>query len=359
ELFFCERGRFQTAGRAIHDTHPYGWLSFAEVIQYSSNIGAAKVGERLGRERYHRYLRAFGFGGRTGIELPGETPGIVRPVQRWTHVDLATLSFGQGVSVTPVQMAAAFAAIANGGTLLRPFVVKRVVAPDGEVVLENEPTAVRRVVSTRSARTTTELLRRVVEHEGGTGTKARLEDFPVAGKTGTAQKVDPSTGVYSSKRIGSFVGFVPADEPRAVILVLIDEPSTSSYGGVVAAPVFRAIAAGVLKRLGVEPPAPIVLARAPRGAPQKPGARRARTAARGAGVIVGEGEGAAKGGVPVVSVAAVRRVLAHAAARLAGEPSAGLTLVGVTGTNGKTSTTFILEAIWLAAGLRAGVIGTV
>ena len=279
ELFFCERGRFQTAGRAIHDTHPYGWLSFAEVIQYSSNIGAAKVGERLGRERYHRYLRAFGFGGRTGIELPGETPGIVRPVQRWTHVDLATLSFGQGVSVTPVQMAAAFAAIANGGTLLRPFVVKRVVAPDGEVVLENEPTAVRRVVSTRSARTTTELLRRVVEHEGGTGTKARLEDFPVAGKTGTAQKVDPSTGVYSSKRIGSFVGFVPADEPRAVILVLIDEPSTSSYGGVVAAPVFRAIAAGVLKRLGVEPPAPIVLARAPRGAPQKPGARRARTAA--------------------------------------------------------------------------------
>src|SRR5437870_337281 len=254
-------------------------LSFAEVIQYSSNIGATKVGERLGRERFHRYLRAFGFGDRTGIELPGETPGIVRPVQRWTHVDLATLSFGQGVSVTPVQMAAAFAAIANGGTLLRPFVVKRVVAPDGEVVLENEPTAVRRVVSTRSARTTTELLRRVVEHEGGTGTKARLEDFPVAGKTGTAQKVDPSTGVYSSKRIGSFVGFVPADEPRAVILVLIDEPSTSSYGGVVAAPVFRAIAAGVLKRLGVEPPAPIVLARAPRGAPQKPGARRARTAA--------------------------------------------------------------------------------
>ena len=274
ELFFCERGRFQTAGRAIHDTHPYGWLSFAEVIQYSSNIGATKVGERLGRERFHRYLRAFGFGDRTGIELPGETPGIVRPVQRWTHVDLATLSFGQGVSVTPVQMAAAFAAIANGGTLLRPFVVKRVVAPNGEVVLENEPTAVRRVVSTRSARTTTELLRRVVEEEGGTGTKARLEDFPVAGKTGTAQKVDPSTGVYSSKRIGSFVGFVPADEPRAVILVLIDEPATSSYGGVVAAPVFPAIAAAVLKRLGVEPPAPIVVARAPR-APEKPGPKPA------------------------------------------------------------------------------------
>ena len=270
ELFFCERGRFMAGGRAIHDAHPHGWLSFAEVIQYSSNIGASKVGERLGRERYHRYLRAFGFGARTGIELPGETPGIMRPVASWSQIDLATLSFGQGVSVTPVQMAAAFAAIANGGTLLRPFVVKRILAPNGEVVFENEPTAVRRVVSARSARTTTELLRRVVEQEGGTGTKARLEDFAVAGKTGTAQKVDPSTGGYSSKRIGSFVGFVPADEPRAVILVLIDEPGTSSYGGVVAAPVFRAIAAAVLKRLGVQPPAPAGLTRVAHIVPAKP-----------------------------------------------------------------------------------------
>jgi len=275
ELFFCEHGRFQAGGRTIHDAHPYGWLSFAEVIQFSSNIGATKVGERLGRDRYHRYLRAFGFGNRTGIELPGETPGIMRPVESWSRIDLATLSFGQGVSVTPLQMSTAFAAIANGGTLLRPYVVRRIVAPGGEVVLENEPTAVRRVISTRSARTTTELLRRVVEEEGGTGTKARLEEFPVAGKTGTAQKVDPTTGGYSSKRIGSFAGFVPADEPRAVILVLIDEPSTSSYGGVVAAPVFRAIAAAVLKRLGVEPPAPTVVARAPGAVPATPRAKPA------------------------------------------------------------------------------------
>ena len=274
ELFFCEHGRFQAGGRTIHDAHPYGWLSFAEVIQFSSNIGATKVGERLGRDRYHRYLRAFGFGNRTGIELPGETPGIMRPVESWSRIDLATLSFGQGVSVTPLQMATAFAAIANGGTLLRPYVVRRIVAPGGDVVLENEPMAVRRVISTRSARTTTELLRRVVEEEGGTGTKARLEEFPVAGKTGTAQKVDPTTGGYSSKRIGSFAGFVPADEPRAVILVLIDEPSTSSYG-VVAAPVFRAIAAAVLKRLGVEPPAPTVVARAPGAVPATPRAKPA------------------------------------------------------------------------------------
>ncbi len=274
EMFFCENGRYQIGKWTVHDSHPHGWLSFAEVIQYSSNIGATKVGDRLGRDRYYRYLRAFGFGQRTGIELPGETPGIMRPVDSWARIDLATHSFGQGVSVTPVQMAAAFAAIANGGTLYKPFVVKRIVAPTGEVVLENEATALRRTVSARSAKTTTELLERVVEEEGGTGAKARLDEFPVAGKTGTAQKVDPRTGGYSSKRIGSFVGFVPADAPRLVILVLIDEPTTTSYGGIVAAPVFRAIAGTVLKRLGVEPSRPTELASAPRPPAPAPSPRR-------------------------------------------------------------------------------------
>jgi cell division protein FtsI (penicillin-binding protein 3) len=136
-------------------------------------------------------------------------------------------------------------------------------------VLENEPTALRRVVSVHSAQTTTDMLRRVVEEEGGTGTKARLDDFPVAGKTGTAQKVDPRTGGYSSKRIGSFVGFAPADQPRVVVLVLIDEPGTTSYGGIVAAPVFRAIAGTVLKRLGVVPARPTQLVSAP-AAPATP-----------------------------------------------------------------------------------------
>ena len=254
EMIFCENGHASVGKWTIHDAHPHGWLSFAEVIQYSSNIGASKVGERLGRERYFRYLRSFGFGSRTGIELPGETPGILRPVESWARIDLVTHSFGQGVSVTPIQMAAAFGAIANGGTLMRPFVVRRIVGPTGEIVFENQATAVRRVVSPEVAHATTNLLRRVVEEDGGTGMKARLEDFPVAGKTGTAQKVNPKTGGYSSKGIGSFVGFVPADAPRLVILVLIDEPGTSSYGGVVAAPVFRAIATAALKRLGVTPP---------------------------------------------------------------------------------------------------------
>ena len=253
EMFFCEHGRAHIGRWMIHDTHPHGWLSFAEVIQYSSNIGATKVAERLGRERFYRYLLAFGFGTRTGIDLPGETPGIMRPLETWSRIDLATHSFGQGISVTTLQMATAFAAIANGGVLMRPFVVRRIVMPGGEVALETGPVVVRRVVSARTAETVTALLRRVVEERGGTGTKAKLDDFPVAGKTGTAQKVNLLTGGYSSKRIGSFVGFVPADAPRAVILVLIDEPRTASYGGVVAAPVFRAIASAVLKRLAVEP----------------------------------------------------------------------------------------------------------
>jgi cell division protein FtsI (penicillin-binding protein 3) len=275
DTFFCENGRYQIGKWPIHDSHPHGWLTFAQVIQYSSNIGASKVAERLGAARYHRYLRAFGFGARTGIELPGETPGIMRPVETWARIDLATHSFGQGVSVTPVQMAAAFGAIANGGLLMRPFLVRRIVAPAGDVKLRNEPTVVRRVISARAAQTVTALLRRVVEEKGGTGEKARLDDFPVAGKTGTAQKVNLQTGGYSTKRIGSFVGFVPADRPRVVILVLIDEPGTSSYGGVVAAPVFRAIAASVLKRLGVEGRAPAVqmVAVPPVPVPRRPAAR--------------------------------------------------------------------------------------
>ena len=253
DRFFCENGAWHVGKWTVHDSHSHGWLSFAEVIQFSSNIGAAKVGDRLGRERYGPWLRSFGFGQRSGVELPDESPGIMRNEKSWARIDLLTQSFGQGISVTPMQMAVAYAAIANGGQLMRPFIVRRITGPNGDVTLEHEPTPIRRVMSQRTAQVTTELLRRVVEEKGGTGSRARLDDFTVAGKTGTAQKVDPRTRAYSSKRIGSFVGFVPADHPRAVILVLIDEPSTSSYGGVVAAPVFRNIASGVMQALRVTP----------------------------------------------------------------------------------------------------------
>ena len=271
ERFFCENGAWRVGKWTVHDSHPHGWLSFAEVIQFSSNIGAAKVGDRLGRERYGSWLHSFGFGQRTGVELPDESPGIMRDEKSWARIDLLTQSFGQGISATPMQMAVAYAAIANGGQLMRPFIVRRITGPNGDVILEHEPTAIRRVMSQRTAQITTELLRRVVEEKGGTGSRARLDDFTVAGKTGTAQKVDPRTRAYSSKRIGSFVGFVPADHPRAVILVLIDEPTTSSYGGVVAAPVFRNIASGVMQALHVTPE------RAPGPAPDETRAQQAKT----------------------------------------------------------------------------------
>lgn len=255
ERIFCENGSHPIGKWVIHDSHPHGWLSFAEVIQFSSNIGVSKIADRLGKERLNDYLRRFGFGARSGVELPDESGGIMSKVGRWARINLATISFGQGISVTPLQMAAAYGVIANGGTLMKPYLVRRITSPTGEVTHERKPTAVGRVISDKTATITTELLRRVVEEKGGTGSKARLEDFSVAGKTGTAQKVDSRTRAYSSKRIGSFVGFVPADKPRAVILVLIDEPSTSSYGGVVAAPVFRAIAGEVLAALRVQAPA--------------------------------------------------------------------------------------------------------
>jgi cell division protein FtsI (penicillin-binding protein 3) len=251
EHFFCENGRFKFGKWWIRDSHPHGWLSFTEVIRYSSNICTAKVAARVGAARYYRYLRDFGFGQRTGVEVPGESRGILRPVESWATVDLATHSFGQGIAVTPLQMVAAFGAIANGGTLMQSYVVRRIVGADGRTVRENRPVAVRRVLGERAAALTTELLRGVVEEEGGTGRQARLDGVHVAGKTGTAQKSREDGRGYSSKRVASFIGFVPSDRPRAVILVLVDEPGTTSYGGVVAAPVFRAIAGEVLDLLDV------------------------------------------------------------------------------------------------------------
>jgi cell division protein FtsI (penicillin-binding protein 3) len=251
ELVFCEHGRLRVGGRTIRDHHGHGWLSLAEIIQVSSNIGAAKIGERLGRDRYHEHLASLGFGRPTGIDLPGETGGLLRPRASWTRIDLATASFGQGVAVTPIQMARAFAAIANGGLLVEPYVATRAVGAGGELVWERRPTVVRRVMRPETARAVTAMLERVVE-EGGTGTRARIEGVRVAGKTGTAQKVEPGTGRYSPHgRIASFIGFLPADAPRLVILALVDEPRTSTYGGIVAAPVFRAIASEAIARLGV------------------------------------------------------------------------------------------------------------
>lgn len=256
DLFYCESGKYSYAGKVIHDSHEYGWLPFYKIIQYSSNIGVTKVAEKLRKERYFKYIERFGFGRLTDVDLPGEASGMVRPSDRWSTIDLATHAFGQGISVTPIQLVMAYGAIANGGFLMRPFVVRRVVSPSGEALLENKPHVVRRVISERTAGLLTSVLKGVVS-DGGTGTMAGVEGFEVAGKTGTAQKPDLVRGGYEArKRVASFIGFVPADDPRLVLLVLIDEPEVNVYGGVVAAPVFRNIASGTLRHLGVAPDKP-------------------------------------------------------------------------------------------------------
>ena len=252
EPVWCENGRYAVGRQTIHDHDPYEVLSFSEVIQHSSNIGSAKIGERLGPERFAHAIEAFGFGRQTGIDLSGEATGLVRPVASWKPIDLATASFGQGLAVTPLQLARAFAAIANGGRLVRPYIVREVADESGRPLLVGQPHTERRVLSPATAAQVREILTTVVE--GGTGQAARINGFRVAGKTGTAQKVDPKTRAYSrSDYMSSFVGFVPADDPALVILVVVDRPRTNHYGGVVAAPVFRRIAIEGLHRLGIRP----------------------------------------------------------------------------------------------------------
>jgi cell division protein FtsI (penicillin-binding protein 3) len=259
DLFYCEMGKYSYAGKTVHDTHPYGWLPFSKILQVSSNIGFTKVAEKLKKDRYFKYIEKFGFGQPTGIDVPGEVPGLLRKPESWSAIDLATHAFGQGISATPMQMVMAYAAIANGGFLMRPYVVRRVVGSQGEVLLENQPHVVRRVISEKTARLLASMLKEVT-NEGGTGVMASVEGFEVAGKTGTAQKADLAHGGYAaSKRVGSFVGFVPADAPKLVALVLVDEPEVNVYGGVVAAPVFRNIAQGALRHLAVAPQKPDLL----------------------------------------------------------------------------------------------------
>jgi cell division protein FtsI (penicillin-binding protein 3) len=249
--FNCENGSYSIGGRTIHDTHRYGRLSVADVLKYSSNIGAAKIGARLGQERLYSNLRKFGFGGRSGIDLPGEASGFMRDRSQWFAVDLATASFGQGISATAVQLAAALSAVANGGTLMKPYLVERISDEQGNIIQQFSPQVRQRVISPETARIVTQMMEGVTTN-GGTGMNAAVEGYRVAGKTGTAQKVDPITRGYSvDKRTASFFGFVPADDPKLTILVIIDEPKTSPYGGVVAAPAFKAISQQALCYLNV------------------------------------------------------------------------------------------------------------
>ena len=252
EKIFCEYGRYPVGKSVINDHHRHGWLSVTQVIQQSSNVGAAKIAEHLGKETYAAYLRAFGFGRLSEIELPGESPGILPSPHTWSRIHLVTAGFGQGfISVTPLQLASAYAALANGGTLMRPYLVSEILNSDGKVVEARNPRRLLQVVGSDTAQLMMRMMEQVTE-KGGSGTRARIEGFRVAGKTGTSQKPDPRGGYSARDRIASFIGIVPADRPRLVVLVVIDTPRTAVYGGEVAAPVFQTIAKQSLAYLGVE-----------------------------------------------------------------------------------------------------------
>ncbi|HEX6642165.1 MAG TPA: penicillin-binding transpeptidase domain-containing protein, partial [Thermoanaerobaculia bacterium] len=256
QIVDCGNGSITIANITIneHDGHRYGLLSFEDVIVNSSNVGTARVGLALGEKRFYEWIRRFGFGERSGLPLPGEASGLLRRTDKWTQVSPASISIGQEIGVTPLQITRAVAAVATGGLLIEPRIVKRIVDDEGNTLAELPRHPPRRVMSEKTAAVLNEILKNVVAR--GTGEKAAIAEHVVAGKTGTAQKA--GRGGYSADRyVGSFAGYVPADQPRLVILAVIDEPRGGEYyGGAVAAPVFREVAEGTLRYLGVAPSIP-------------------------------------------------------------------------------------------------------
>jgi len=252
ENIFCEYGRWKIAGRNIHDHEKDGWITFADVMSHSSNIGTAKVALRLGDSGLYRYTRAFGFGMPSGIGLPGDGMGILRQVNQWHPSSLETISFGQEIGVTPLQMVSAYSAIANGGILLEPRLYKGYFDEQSQYREWETRRVIRRVVSVKTAATLRKILQRVVD--SGTGKAAQVPGISVGGKTGTAQKFDPITKQYSTEHyIASFCGLAPADHPRLVIGVFLDEPKGSYWGGSEAAPLFSRIVRHAASYLKLDP----------------------------------------------------------------------------------------------------------
>lgn len=252
DIFFCENGSFTVGKSRIGEAanHEFGWLTLRNIIAKSSNIGAIKIAQELGEKRFYDYMQKFGFGGKLGVDLPGEASGSLQSPPQWSGLSLASMSFGHEISVTPIQMVSAIAAIANGGMLIRPRMT-RAILKNGTVEKTFEPEVIQTVLSEETSRQMINILKSVVK-TGGTGANAAISGFEVAGKTGTAQKIDPVTQSYSkTKYLASFIGFVPADAPRLVILVMIDEPQKSYWGSEVAAPVFQKIARKTLQYLHI------------------------------------------------------------------------------------------------------------
>jgi len=249
EVFDCQMGSIVISGRRIHDWHPFGMLSVADILAHSSDVGAIKVALRLGDERLYNYIRAYGFGQQTGIELPGETRGLTKPLSRWSKVSIGAISMGQEIGVSPIQLAAMVSTIANDGIRVPARIVAATTEPQSvPQTVAFHPAQGQRVISTVTAAEMKQMMQGVVLH--GTGKKAILEGYSSAGKTGTAQKVDPATGTYSrTKYIASFAGFAPVNNPAVTIAVILDSPIGGHHGGEVGAPVFHRIAQQVLEYL--------------------------------------------------------------------------------------------------------------
>jgi len=255
QMIDCGNGSITIQNITIseHDGHQYGMLSFEDVIVNSSNVGTVRVGLALGEQRFYDWIRRFGFGEKAGLPLPGESSGLLRKTDRWTPVSPASISIGQEIGVTPLQIVRAVAAVATGGMLVEPRIVQKVVDDEGKSVYEPPKGEPRRVMSEKTAAVLNEILKNVVSR--GTGEQAALAEHVVAGKTGTAQKAGRG-GYMPGHYVGSFAGYVPADKPKLVMLVVIDEPRGQHYGGTVAAPVFREVAEATLRYMGVAPSIP-------------------------------------------------------------------------------------------------------
>jgi len=245
--FFCENGEYRPIpSYTLHDYHPYGWLVFRKVIENSSNIGTGKIAQRLGPQNLYKYIKLYGFGQNTGVDLPGEVPGMINPPSKWSKTSPWNIPMGQEIAVTSIQTAAAMAAIANNGVLMKPYVIDRIQDKKGNVIKSFSPVEVRRVLSDKTAKQIQEILAGVVEN--GTGKSAKIQGYRAAGKTGTAQKVEG--GRYSQdKYVGSFVGFAPAHEAMVACMVSVDEPHPVHFGAVVAAPGFSKVVSQAIEYL--------------------------------------------------------------------------------------------------------------
>jgi cell division protein FtsI/penicillin-binding protein 2 len=253
---FCENGIWNFGGRPLHDHKAYADLSVQDILVKSSNIGAAKLALSIGDQKFYEYIRRFGFGDRTGIELPGEIPGVIRPPQLWSGISITRIPMGHEVGVTPLQMMVAMATIANGGKLVTPRIVKSVTTGDGKTITTFSPTVLRQVISPETAAQVGNALRGVVS-DRGTAAAAAVPGFTISGKTGTAQKVDPKGGYEQGKYVVSFSGYLPSDHPEFVGIVVLDDAKTSkpelNYGGLVAGPIFSRIAEKAARYLDLQP----------------------------------------------------------------------------------------------------------